>query len=556
MSIACVELCDPDLERARAACLTLLSGPQSFEQVLAPVAYRLAERPPQWRLLEDVLELLKQQLELEPVSRKVLKVIPLLCERLCSLLESSLPVARTGSLEQVQGLLLENMTVLLRRWWAQVDRQTDVAKMQIGFLSHLLVRLLELPLPREQRLVSLRLLQLQAEMESPDTLAAFYPGVCTALAKLLLKSHVNAGKQVLLAACTCLAAWLRAVLVDTKPLVSLAELFSPTATPACSELSLRSSEVVLAVLRSGKAPVRGCFEVSLAGLSSALTREAQAACLEAVFASVSEGQAEAKEFLDSLLEARLERRQELQSRLGDWLQKLLEDLAPRSGIDGQLLERLARLDGLLSFMETAAARGLRWTDYGNRLSRPILRACELTAGGMGQLLRDQRSLASMPGTAISQAEHFVKLFPYELEDSGPEHRDALVAPKLNEDGHQVSGWLARCLRAAGEEHLGRRLLSTLGRLTPLLGVELLCSLFDEQGSAALMALSTFLDHGEDLPLWLVKHCQNMALTSRELSSATCAEDLALQLLASQQLIVSALRALKPGQVHRQAPGLV
>ena len=147
MSTACVELCDPDLERARAACLSLLSGRQSFEEVLAPVAYRLAERPPQWRLLEDVLELLKQQLEREPVTNKVLKVMPLLCERLCSLLDSSLAVARTGSLEQVQGLLLENMQVMLCRWWTGIDRHTDVAKMQIGFLSHLLVRLLELPLP-------------------------------------------------------------------------------------------------------------------------------------------------------------------------------------------------------------------------------------------------------------------------------------------------------------------------------------------------------------------------------------------------------------------------
>ena len=52
-------------------------------------------------------------------------------------------------------------------------------------------------------------------------------------------------------------------------------------TPTCSELCLRSSEVVLAVLRSGKAPVRGGFQLSLAGLSCGLTGEAQTACLEA-----------------------------------------------------------------------------------------------------------------------------------------------------------------------------------------------------------------------------------------------------------------------------------
>ena len=131
----------------------------------------------------------------------------------------------------------------------------------------------------------------------------------------------------------------------------------------------------------------------------------------------------------------------------------------------------------------------------------------------------------MPGTAVSQAEHFVKLFPYELDDWEPEHRDPLV-PALCEDGHQVSSWLARCLRAAGEEHLGRRLLSTLGRLTPLLGAELLCSsLFDEHTSGVLMALSTFLDHAkEDLPLWLLKHCQHMAMTSREAAATWSAED--------------------------------
>ena len=65
-------------------------------------------------------------------------------------------------------------------------------------------------------------MQLQAEAESPETLAAFYPGVCTALARVLLKSDVNVGRAVLLSACACLAAWLQAVLVDSKALPSLA----------------------------------------------------------------------------------------------------------------------------------------------------------------------------------------------------------------------------------------------------------------------------------------------------------------------------------------------
>ena len=657
ISRACIELCDPDNSKARDACRELLSTLVAskdfgtrFEHVLAPVVFRLAERPPQWRLLEDVCSLL--QLLLVRVgpdalpAKRVANVFPLLCERVCGLLETVLSAGRSGGIEVVAVQLLRILKILLEKWSMHSARGSDISKMQTGFIAHLAVSMLSEEASREEQLLSAEVLQTLAEVESIDTLASFYPGVCTALAKVLLRrSHGQIGSRMVVASCSCFSAWLQAVLTDeinhhllnSPPAVELvsssipeglAQIFSlhrstrsaqslPSNKGAAQlpglpdlnrdeiwldETSSRTSQVLVAILRgehstatlwAEKASVRQAFlDLSMNAVrrcNKTLKEDALEACFENVFASLSDempAKTAARAFLqESMLfqsQAQL-----VQSRLEEWLIQLFQELVPdpnRQVADGAFVpKRLARLDGLLQFLEGVSGCGFHWTNSCiERLRGPILRACSVNAGGLRQLLEDQRSLASMPGTAVSRAEKFVQLFPYDVRDSGQRylsldredasahHLDAEgehlehVTPDLPKESVQVKMWILRALYLAdGREDLANRVRSMLGRLSGVIGAEtLFTSIFEESNrplgagandwqdrgdvfasetetqdlavqrrTGAMVALAAFLDQSAEqlergplvrsdaakslIPLWLVNHCLNIAISAGE-----------------------------------------
>ena len=656
----CIQLCDPNINTARNACTELVSilsaarhlCTSGFEHVLAPAVFQLAERPPQWGLLEEVCRLVQLLLaQAEPrdlPGKKALNVFPLLCERACGLLETVFSGGRRGSdsVEIVTVQLLQILQILLRKWYVQASGRSELSRMQVGFVAHLAVRLLsEDGVSREQQLLSLELLQAVTEVErSIDNLASFYPGVCTALARVLLRhgSHAKAGSKVIIASCGCFSAWLQAVLSNERNLhlldtesdstalelafssgsvaQGLARIFSmhtrtgktSTESPPfknraaqhaglpdlkrdktwLDETSKRTSQVFLAVLRGScstdtlwleKSVVRQAFlDLSISairGCSKTLTSDAVEACFELVFASLSETEeTEAKTsrlFLQESLES--EQAWLVQSRLEDWLIKLFCELAPevpgRSMVDVEFVpKRLARLDGLLQFLEVVFVKGsFTWTESCmQRLRGPILRACELNAGGMHQLLQDQGSLSSLPDSATAHRGSFVKLFPYDVKDlCDPDAVDRAPASACHSDGLescelkdssglpkeliQVKMWLLRALHlTGGNEDLAHRLKYMLVRLAKVLNVEtLFTSIFEASSSwqeapstsadldladlsdsglknstAAMFALAAFLDaqsgvtgsRGQDefiqIPPWLVSNSLKIALLAR------------------------------------------
>ena len=660
----CIQLCDPNTNTARDACIELVSilsaarhlCTSGFEHVLAPAVFQLAERPPQWGLLEEVCRLVQLLLaQAEPSDlpgKKALNVFPLLCERACGLLETVFSGGGSGSasVEIVTVQLLQILQILLRKWYLQASRRSELSRMQVGFMAHLAVRLLsEDSASREQQLLSLELLQAVTEVErSIDNLASFYPGVCTALARVLLRhgSHAKAGSKVIIASCGCFSAWLQAVLsnegnlhlLDTESdstalelafssgsvAQGLARIFSmhtgrgknSTESPPfknraaqhaglpdlkrdktwLDETSKRTSQVFLAVLRGGcstdtlwseKSVVRQAFlDLSISairGCSKTLTSDAVEACFELVFASLSETEETEAKTSRLFLQESLESGQAwlVQSRLEDWLIKLFFELAPevpaRSMVEVEFVpKRLARLDGLLQFLEMVFAKGsFTWTESCmQRLRGPILRACELNAGGMHQLLQDQRSLSSLPDSAIAHMGSFVQLFPYDVKDlcdpdavdrapasachsDGMESCELKESPGLPKESIQVKMWLLRALHVAGgNEDLAQRLTYMLVRLAKVLNVEtLFTSIFEATSSwsswqeapstfadldladlsdsglknstAAMFALAAFLDAqsggtrshaGQDefiqIPTWLVSNCLKIALFAR------------------------------------------
>eukprot|EP00435_Cladocopium_sp_Y103_P029983 s2196_g7.t1 len=597
ISRACIELCDPDNSKARDACGELLSTlaasrdfGTTFEHVLAPVVFRLAERPPQWRLLEDVCSLL--QLLLERVGpdalpeRKAANVFPLLCERVCGLLETVLSAGRSGGIEVVAVQLLRILKILLEKWSTHSARRSDISKMQTGFIAHLAVSLLSEEASREEQLLSAEVLQTLAEVESVDTLASFYPGVCTALAKVLLKrSHGQIGSRMVVASCSCFSAWLQAVLTneinhhllsshpafEAFELVSssisegLAQIFSlqsarcaqslPSNTGAqlpglglardetwLDETSSRTSQVLVAILRgehstatlwAEKASVRQAFlNLSMNAVrrcNRTLKEDALEACFENVFASLSDAMP-AKTAAHAFLQESMlfqSQGQLVQSRLEEWLIKLFQELVPgpnREVADGALVpKRLARLDGLLQFLESVSGGGFHWTNSCiERLRGPILRACSVNAGELRQLLEDQRSLASMPGTAESRAEKFVQLFPYDVrdadqrylslerEDASTHHLHHLdvevgehfehVTSDLPKESVQVKMWILRALYLAdGREDLANGVRSMLGRLTRVIGAEtLFTSIFEESNRPLGAVADDWQERGDAL----------------------------------------------------------
>ena len=622
ISQACIELCDPDTSKAQAACRDLLSilasRDFSFEHVLAPVVFRLAERPPQWRVLEDVCSLAQMLLtragpDVLP-ENKAANVFPLLCERIGSLLEIVLSGGRSGGVEVVTVDLLKLLKILMEKW-LDAARGTEVCKMQTGFIAHLAVSFLSVEVSREEHLLSAEVLQTLAEVEPVDSLASFYPGVCTALAKVLLGRAHGKGSKVVVACCRCFSAWLQAVLANevnhlgtvqvskNSGLEDLVQIFSRSVSldqskpsngeasqlPGLSNLNrdeiwleetgTRTSQVLIAVLRgehstgtlwSEKASVRqALLDLSISAVrkcNKTLKQEALEACLEIVFASLCDEPV--KMVAHAFLQESLENHsfQLVQSRLEDWLIKLFQELAPDArNLDGAFVpKRLARLDGLLQFLETVSSNFI-WTDSCiQRLRGPILRACSMNADVIRQL-QDQRSLAAMPGTTKSQAEKFVQLFPYDareardhsagIVDVSAPHLDNLelgdpaehVTSYLPKDVVQVKMWLLRASRVAnGNEDLAKSVRLMLARLARVIGAEtLFTGIFEESCSwkqsavkdwdgadgaeanlsdsdlerrtAGMFALAACLDGAEtrDFPVWLVKHCLSIALSARE-----------------------------------------
>ncbi|CAK9022077.1 TELO2-interacting protein 1 homolog (Protein SMG10) [Durusdinium trenchii] len=630
ISQLCVQLCDPDSGVAKVACQALLQTEAlggNFEHVLAPLLFRLAERPPAWPLLEDVLLLLKLLLEApiehtEPRAASVApRLAPLLLERMSGLLEVIWAEASSGLTEGASLRALDAVEVLLRKWYIHADHATKLAKMQVGFLAHLAVQRATSEVSRQEQVLSLKILQTLAEVErSVETLATFYPGVCTALAKILLKSgDAKLGSKLVVASCSCLTSWITVVLGaepgqwpqdSCEPRAALAALFalqngrsveepgSTSRSAMLSETGARSSEVLCAVLGAPeqlwaeKASVREAFlDLAMKGLgrcSHSLTGEALDACFEVVFAGLAE---ETASTASDFLQASEWNAGQLQPRLSEWLLRLLAALAREASASivevVGLPRRLAQVKGMLKFLE--ALPEFHWTECClQKMSGLIISTCALTPERSRQLLRDQRGLASMPGTAVSQAERFVTLFPYELEEMTlPEEKveerlgDAGDNAELPPNCVQVNQWLLRALRVAGgQERLARQVRSTLGRLTRVMRAETLFTIILEECGAldgrsrhceapnatwrhrqraALFVLATFLNAAEPsaIPLWLLQQCLSIAQLAREPEASNePVDEWVLQVLASHQLMVSALQVLKSHGVHRQVRHLL
>ncbi|CAJ1430038.1 unnamed protein product [Effrenium voratum] len=400
--------------------------------------------------------------------------------------------------------------------------------MQVGFLAHLAVCVLSSEALRVQ-VLALNLLQAIAEVEvCPETLARYFPGVCTALAKLLLKKDAQARSKAVVAGASSLGAWASAVLAEARVSEtqlaalerrrnqaprSLAEVFALSSANAAAitkgqdrgeeewleETSQRTSEVLVAVLQtaagslwSEKVSVRQAFlDLSIQVLQECgrcLTSGATEACFEVVFAALSDTaqgpQQEAKDFLQELMSRSGVERHRAFGHLDEWLVRLAQAFAPtpRRMDAASVAKRLARLDGLLQVLGESQLE----LSMSVKLTRSVFNACALTAENLRQLLLDRRSWASMPGTVLSQAE-FVSLFPYEAGDCEEDSVSDWMKPinkGLTElpDVVQTNLWLLRSLVwAAGDEDLARRIKSMLGRFTRVFDAEtLFTSVFDDE----------------------------------------------------------------------------
>eukprot|EP00913_Durusdinium_trenchii_P004567 g4242.t1 len=125
-----------------------------------------------------------------------------LCGRLAAAGGGGAKPASSGLTEGASLRALDAVEVLLRKWYIHADHATKLAKMQ----------------------------------RSVETLATFYPGVCTALAKILLKSgDAKLGSKLVVASCSCLTSWITVVLGaepgqwpqdSCEPRAALAALFA------------------------------------------------------------------------------------------------------------------------------------------------------------------------------------------------------------------------------------------------------------------------------------------------------------------------------------------
>ena len=573
MASACVQMCDPDPGVARDACKALLtlsppllSAPCQFDQVLAPVLARLSERPsPCSGLLEDTLKLLLILLESgngDLPDRKQ-RVFPLVCERLLALLEDLLREdARTAQTEEIVLQILQASRVLIAGWYVSSD--SELPQVQLGYLAHLAVQLLSSGISkgrpsRDQIISSVLVLQAMAEADA-DMLANFYPGVCTALVKLLLQAgkEFKVGFKIVIVSCRCLREWICAVLGNTpnsellaaahkRTPLTLAELFrqhnnpdgeedmaplreklpprtrskTKTVLPQLNrnsawleETSLQTSEALVAVLRQAevaaetlwaeKPTVRLGFldlcTTILRHCGRSVTGEAAEACFEVVLAGLSDESQAAREaaiaFMQEMLASGFgeEPSVQVRGRIVEWLVKLARDLSSASSkSEGarHVPKRLARLAGLLSFIEDAMKRRIgqiAWqavpATIVHQVLEPAFQASSLEVSSLQNLLRDERPLTSVPGSALSNAEHLVKLFPYDLDDvsmagQAPARFDAgeLMGPSTQQEVHT---WLLRAMKlAGGDVSLARQLRTVLGRLGRVAGIEGIMALIAE-----------------------------------------------------------------------------
>ena len=517
--------------------------------------------------------------------------------------------------------------------------------MQFGYLAHLAIQLLNSgttskSAPRDQSIASILVLKAMAEIQAAaNVLATFYPGVCTALVKLLLQAgkEFKVAFKIVVVSCGCLGAWMRAVLgndvnadllgeVKIRPPLTLEELFlqhnnpqkGPDMTVASGtkqaagqspgsrgvlpalhrdsawlrETGRQSSDALVAVLRQAetaaetlwaeKASVRQAFlDLCISVLrhcDRSVTGEAVEACFEVVLAGLSDESPDAKRaattFMCDLLADKYmgEQSANMRGRILEWLVKLTKDLqATSSKVEGarHVPKPLARLEGLLAFIESlprSHSEQLSWqtippTSVG-QLLEPVLQSSQLEASGLQNLLSDERSLTSVPGSSVSHAESLVKLFPYELEDtyqSGEEAgADIAASCRHPEESNQVQSWLLRSLKLTGGDiSLARHLQRVLGRLGSAAGFEaMMTAIFEDEQcawqqqisveepfplsppdpsesvrlggvslqrrSAAMFALAAFLEQGGTdaemhfpaLPPWLALQCLSLGLAGR------------------------------------------
>ncbi|CAE7827991.1 PHT4 [Symbiodinium necroappetens] len=700
MASACIQMCDPDPGVARDACKALLtltppllSSPSQFDQVLAPVLARLSERPSRCSgLLEDTLKLLLILLESEngDLLERKQRVFPLVCERLLALLEDLLreDSVRTAQTEEMVLQILKASRVLIAGWYVS-SGNSELPHVQLGYLAHLAIQLLSRGISskgrpsRDQVISSVLVLQAMAEADAAaDVLANFYPGVCTALVKLLLQAgkEFKVGFKIVILACRCLGEWTCAVLgtSPTSELVAaahkqtpltLTELFrqhnkpdgeahiasvreiklpprtrSKTVLPQLNrnsawleETSLQTSEALVTVLRqaevaaetlwSEKPTVRLAFldlcTAILKNCRRSVTGEAVEACFEVVLAGLSDESQAAREaaaaFMLEVLASGFgeEPSVQVRGRIVEWLVKLARDLSSASSkSEGarHMPKRLARLAGLLTFIEDAMKRGMgqiAWQAVPAaivpQILEPAFQASSLEASSLQNLLRDERPLTSVPGSAVSNAEHLVKLFPYDLGDMSMAGQTSarldageLMGPSTQQEVHT---WLLRAMKlAGGDVSLARKIKTVLGRLGRAAGIEGIMALIAEDAEcgwhvevqtledpfplfpshaitesqlastkdtskrrriAAMFALAAFLDACEagacaQPPAWLAIQSLCIGLTGRRLAlSGDCPES-RLQVLCAHALMVSAMRSLAlSGQpVHRQVKRLL
>lgn len=430
---ACVQLCDPNVREVRVAAHAVAQWLQAappaevaagFDCVLAPIVTRLGEHGLPVGLQEELLGALTPLLEraepssLQPEAR-MRRVFPVVVERLLNLLEG---LATSGgvasqlaaSREDTASASLRCAGVALRRWYRCCDRTAEIVRMQLGFLAHLSLHFLASG-HRELCCQCALVLQAIAETEEDaDTLACFFPGVCTAIVKFLLQGDFKLGSKAEAAACDAWRAWIVRVLADAanpacaavEGVLTLAGLFegynsqvrdgktskpvlaSPAAAKSKSttssklpqlerdgtwlaETGARTAEALVGVLRpsNGKLSITSTDK---AGVRRALLRLAIAVlehcqgtlvgpAVDCCFDAVVGGLADTAETNQGLVRVFLRDRLcgqvpdfRLRERLAERLGVLLQAVLPRPGaaLDaaGALEQRLARADGLLLFL--------------------------------------------------------------------------------------------------------------------------------------------------------------------------------------------------------------
>jgi hypothetical protein len=228
----CVQLCDPNHQTAgeasKALCRRIEKSPdlvgRSVDHIFAPLYARLGERTVPFAALVDLLVALA--LLLERVDPKVLpqarssRVFPLVMDRVLALLE--LPEA-TSSAEDASDAALRCAKAALNRWYPLCDTTANAVRLEFGFLAHLAVRFLGGDC-RALCLRSASILKSSADAcVDVETLAGFFPGVCTALVHLLLRGDFKLGSHVVVAVFGALRAWIARVLSDKVNLTTGSE---------------------------------------------------------------------------------------------------------------------------------------------------------------------------------------------------------------------------------------------------------------------------------------------------------------------------------------------